>query len=87
MCKHLLQRTGLGFFSDTDDPSNPYPDAWCPSCERLRGESGEFDSDYARATFKLVYGACYQEIKAKNLSLRSQCKIVVGLVLPAWTIP
>ena len=67
MCEHLLQGTRLGFFSDTDDPSNPYPDAWCPSCERVKGEPGEFDSDYARETFKLVCGACYEEIKAKNI--------------------
>jgi hypothetical protein len=70
MCKHLLHGSSLGVFSDTDDPANPYPDAWCPECERMRIESSEpgvFDSDYYRATFKLVCGECYKEIKAKNM--------------------
>ena len=67
MCKHLLGGTGLGFFCDKNDASNPYPDAWCSECERVLGESNEFDSDYARATFKLVCGACYAEIKAKHV--------------------
>ena len=67
MCKHLLEGAGQGFFSDTEDASNPYPDAWCSECERVLGESREFDSDYARATFKLVCGACYEEIKAKHV--------------------
>ena len=69
MCKHLLDGAGLGFFCDAEDVSNPYPDAWCSECERLRGESGEFDSDYARATFKLVCGACYEEIKTKHIGV------------------
>jgi hypothetical protein len=68
MCKHLLQGAGLGFFYDVDDPANPYPDAWCPVCEQSRDESGEFPSEYARANFKLVCGACYEEIKQKNIT-------------------
>jgi hypothetical protein len=68
MCKHLLHGRGLGFFCDVEgDPFNPYPDAWCSECERVRDESGEFADEYARATFKLVCGACYEEIKAKNI--------------------
>ena len=68
MCKHLLQGTRLGFFFDVADSGNPYPDAWCPSCEQVRKRSGVFDDDYARTTFKLVCGACYEEIKGKNLT-------------------
>lgn len=67
MCKHLLEGASLGFFCDEDDGSNPYPDAWCSECERVRRESGQFDDDYARATVKLVCGACYEEIKAKHI--------------------
>jgi hypothetical protein len=67
MCQHLLRGSVLGFFFDADDISNPYPDAWCSFCEKVRGESGEFSSEYARATFKLVCGACYEEIKARNI--------------------
>jgi len=66
MCKHLLHGTRLGFFCDADDPTNPYPDAWCSNCERVRGESREFSHEYALATFKLVCEVCYEEIRAKN---------------------
>jgi hypothetical protein len=67
MCKHLLEGSDLGFFCDTDDASNPYPDAWCSECERVRGESKEFKDDYARAVIKLVCGECYMEIKARHV--------------------
>jgi len=69
MCKHLLQGGRLGFFCDTeDDPLNPYPDAWCSECEKVRDESGMFADEYARETFKLVCGACYEEIRAMNIA-------------------
>jgi hypothetical protein len=67
MCKHLLGGVGLGFFCDTEDVSNPYPDAWCSECQGVLGESSEFEDDYARLTFKLVCGGCYEEIKAKHI--------------------
>ena len=67
MCEHLLLGTRLGFFFDADDTSNPYPDAWCSKCEHIRAQAGDFSDDYALATFKLVCGACYEEIKAKNI--------------------
>lgn len=68
MCEHLLHGTALGFFYDVDDLGNPFPDAWCSKCERVRGESANFSDEYALATFNLVCGACYEEIKAKNTS-------------------
>jgi hypothetical protein len=70
MCKHLLLGSGLGFFSDIEEPENPYPDAWCSECELVRGENGEsamFESEYALANFKLVCGECYKEIKTKHV--------------------
>jgi hypothetical protein len=70
MCKHLLLDSGLGVFSDPEQPNDPYPDAWCSECERIRiekGVSGMFNDDYARSVFKLVCGECYKEIKARNL--------------------
>lgn len=68
MCQHLLEGSGLGFFTDVDDVSNPHPDAWCSICEKEREESGQFTDAYALATFKLVCGACYEEIKQKNIT-------------------
>ena len=69
MCKYLLHGSGLGFFSeDDDDSSNLYPDAWCSECETVKGASGEFADEYARVTFRLVCGACYEESKAKHVA-------------------
>lgn len=67
VCKHLLLGAGLEFFSDAEDPSNPYPDAWCSECEKARDESGALPDGYARSVIKLVCGSCYQEIKAKHI--------------------
>ncbi len=70
MCKHLLATPGVGFFSDVLEPDNPYPDAWCSECEQVRtinGSTAGFSDEYARATFKLVCGGCYKEIKARNV--------------------
>jgi hypothetical protein len=67
-----MRGAGLQFFSDVEDPSNPYPDAWCSRCEVERDESGMFADDYARGIFKLVCGACYVEIKAKHIVVSVQ---------------
>jgi hypothetical protein len=69
MCKHLLHGSRQGFLFDAEELDNPFPDAWCSECERVRtekGESGVFSDEYACANFKLVCGECYQEIKARN---------------------
>lgn len=69
ICKHLLLSSGLDFVSDAAGPDNPYPDAWCSSCERIRIESGgEFSDEYARSLIKLVCGDCYNEIKARHIT-------------------
>ena len=71
LCEHLMLGAGLKFFSDVD-PSNPYPDAWCSRCESVKDALGMFASDYFRATFKLVCGGCYEEIKAKHIVVTVQ---------------
>ena len=68
VCEHLLHGSRLGFFSDLDDPSNPYPDAWCSSCERIKVEHGGWtDESHAVTKIRLICGQCYEEIKAKNI--------------------
>ncbi len=55
MSKHLLEQSGLGVFTDCEEPDNPYPDAWCPACEQARiqgDEGGIFASDYYRAKLR-----------------------------------
>jgi len=65
VCKHLLEHSGVGFFSAPEEP-----EGWCSRCEQVRingGESGVFTDDYARANFNLVCGECYKEIRALNV--------------------
>ena len=67
VCDHLLHGEKLGFFSSTDDPTNPHPDAWCSSCEHLRRAHGDWNEETeALITIRLVCGDCYEEIKARN---------------------
>jgi hypothetical protein len=70
VCDHLLHGANQGFFNGTD-PGNPYPDAWCSTCEQIRltygGADGEWnDESMALMNIKLVCGDCYQEIRARN---------------------
>ena len=67
VCRHLLTGTKLGFFQAID-PSNPYPDAWCANCERIRmANGGEWPENSKLVTpIALVCGDCYQEIKGAN---------------------
>lgn len=69
VCEHLVSGGQLGFYYDREDLRNPYPDAWCSACERVRLEHGGTWNDESEALIKvkLVCGDCYQEIKARNL--------------------
>ncbi len=68
VCGHLVEGSKLGFFSAEDD-GNPYPDAWCTSCECMRLErGGDWDEKAeAAASVTLICGECYKEIRARNL--------------------
>jgi hypothetical protein len=75
VCSHLLQGSNHGFFASEDDPDDPYPDAWCAACEKIRethaGSDGAWnEQSEALIEVKLVCGECYQEIKARNIEFR-----------------
>lgn len=67
VCRHLLTGDNLGFFQ-AEDPDNPYPDAWCVNCEKIRlANRGEWPEDSKiRTPIALVCGDCYVEIKVRN---------------------
>jgi len=67
VCEHLLHGSQLGFLTDLKDTSNPRPDAWCSTCERVRSEHGGWNQESeALIKVKLVCGGCYDEIKERN---------------------
>lgn len=52
VCQHiaegLLRHQRVGFFWTTDDPGNPFPDAWCRACQaRVRQTNGEWEGEAA----------------------------------------
>jgi len=70
VCQHLVCGSGLGFFC-ADDPADPYPDAWCGQCERVRErEGGEWnDSSEAFAKITLLCHHCYEAARRRNQSV------------------
>ena len=65
VCRHLLNGTRVGFFSDAPTPENPWPDAWCAQCDDYfkRVPDWEKEPD-AYLRFGLVCHKCYETIRA-----------------------
>ncbi len=69
VCQHLAAGQDLGFHwgYDPEDPFNPYPDAWCDSCEAVVTKLGEWTDDAAAAAgIKVVCSECYAVIRGRN---------------------
>lgn len=69
VCQHvadgLSSRVRVGFFFASEDPNNPYPDAWCAQCdERLRLAGGEWEGEAEEQLgARLMCGHCYLTAK------------------------
>ena len=71
VCDHLLHGARQGFFA-ADEPGNPYPDAWCSVCDKIRSSRGGANGEWnqkseALIQVRLVCGDCYDEIKVRNV--------------------
>jgi hypothetical protein len=71
VCKHLVAGSGLGFFDSGASATDPFPDAWCSDCEKVRvlegGNSGDWnDRSMAFASIKRVCSHCYVRIRDQN---------------------
>lgn len=73
VCQHiaegLLQRERVGFFWTQQDPTNPFPDAWCSACEeRVRLTDGEWVGEAGEHLKpKIMCGECYEVAKAFHM--------------------
>lgn len=73
VCQHittgLMRRERVGFFWSTENPDNPYPDAWCSECEeRVKITDGEWVGEaLEHAQPKLLCGECYQVAKVFHM--------------------
>ena len=70
LCQHLIEESSLEFHRDDPTVENPYPDAWCRACEKVRRRAGGWDRlDPTRAPpIRLVCGHCYDNILLRHLS-------------------
>ena len=69
VCDHLLHGSHQGFFTASDETTNPHPDAWCSKCQQIRLDHGGEWNETSEALIKvrLVCGDCYEEIKGRNV--------------------
>jgi uncharacterized protein YegJ (DUF2314 family) len=69
LCRHLIQGRGLDFHREDPTNDDPYPDAWCAACERVRARAGGWDKLEPKATppIDLVCGHCYERIVARHM--------------------
>ena len=67
VCEHLCGGLEQGFVASTENPDNPYPDAWCGACERIRlAHGGWNEASEQHISIRLVCGDCYELIKEQN---------------------
>jgi hypothetical protein len=74
VCQHLfdsIDATGderVGFCSDVPTPDNPWPDAWCFSCDERFVANGEqwTDDDSELLGIKMLCHHCYERARTNN---------------------
>jgi hypothetical protein len=59
----LLNGTTAGFVIAPEDPTEPYPLAWCDGCERRIGELGWRQWLDGASDFKMLCADCYLEAR------------------------
>jgi len=69
-CRHLTRGVACGYHCSAEDPTDPWPDAWCDLCEdAFQAESAEWNDVSAKvADIKLMCGHCYDAARARNLA-------------------
>lgn len=67
LCEHLLENPGQQWFSNEPDDEQPWPDAWCGSCEALFLQQGEWnDKNQPLREIKMVCHRCYEELRSQG---------------------
>lgn len=66
VCEHLLADPEQEWFSEAPGEANPWPDAWCASCDAFFQEQGEWnDSNSGSVQIKLICNHCYEIARSK----------------------
>jgi hypothetical protein len=67
VCKHLTNGVGCGFVASSEDPADPWPDAWCNACDEVMRDPNHTDEDEARLGVSLLCNHCYERARARNI--------------------
>jgi hypothetical protein len=65
-CRHVATGAGCGFHASDEDPSDPWPDAWCDLCEERRREGGPAEAVAEQAGITLLCTRCYESARELN---------------------
>jgi hypothetical protein len=65
-CRHVATGAGCGFHASDEDPSDPWPDAWCDLCEERRGEGAPREAVADQARITLLCTHCYESARELN---------------------
>lgn len=81
VCIHLADgSTGLGFNHDDASEENPYPDAWCDECEKIRdAHAGWDDVPEGQCKIKLLCCECYEHVRIRNTRTEITLDDLAGL--------
>lgn len=68
VCCHLAAGNfGLGFNRNEPEENNPFPDAWCDDCERIRVAHGGWNEESEKLMkIQLLCSGCYQRACIRN---------------------
>lgn len=68
VCVHLKDDSaGLGFNREEPTEENPYPDAWCDKCEKVREAHGGWDDvPEGQCKISLLCSRCYERARIRN---------------------
>ena len=64
VCRHLLDRTGVGFNTPDDPPDSewPFKQAWCDECDKMLMRVGEWnDESEGFAGITMICENCYEK--------------------------
>lgn len=81
VCVHLKgDATGLGFNREEPSDDNPYPDAWCDECEKIRdAHDGWNDVPKGLCKISLLCAQCYERARIRNTHTAITLEDLAGL--------
>ena len=68
VCEHLLDGSGVGFFSDDDETDEEWPAAWCAACDQYIASVTDWEHDDFWQRLRVVCHRCYEGIRDRQLN-------------------